>query len=79
MNTKEKQRHLHTVDRSATQRKRPVRRERKLKDSDVVYTPPKPFKRGRFILHLVTVAGFREADEATSVADRRDPFLDIMG
>ena len=56
MNTKEKQRHLHTVDRSSTQRKRPVRRERKLKDSDVVYTPPKPFKRGRFILHLVTVA-----------------------
>ena len=34
----------------------PVRRQRKLRDSDVVYTPPKPFKRGRFLLHLATVA-----------------------
>ena len=56
MNTKEKQRHLHTVDRTPTKGKRPVRRERKLKDSDVIYTPPKPFKRGKFILHLITVA-----------------------
>ena len=30
-------------------------------------------------MHLVTVSRFREADEATSVADRRDPILDIMG
>ena len=36
--------------------KAPVRRQRKLRDSDVVYTPPKPFKRGRFLLHLATVA-----------------------
>ena len=56
MNTKEKRRHLHAVNRKPVQGQRPVRRERKLKDSDVIYTPPKPFKRGRFILHLVTVA-----------------------
>ena len=30
-------------------------------------------------VHLVTVARFREGDEATSVVDRRDPFLDIIG
>ena len=36
--------------------KAPVRRQRKLRDSDVVYTPPKSFKRGRFLLHLATVA-----------------------
>ena len=36
--------------------KKPVRRQRKLRDADVVYTPPKPFKRGRFLLHLATVA-----------------------
>ena len=29
--------------------------------------------------HLVMVARFRHTDEATSVADRRDPILDIMG
>ena len=56
MNTKEKRKHLRTVDRNPTTGKRPVRKERKLRDSDVIYTPPKPFKRGRFILHLVTVA-----------------------
>ena len=37
-------------------RRRPVRKERKLRDADVVYTPPKPFKRGQFLLHLATVA-----------------------
>ena len=56
MDTKEKRRRPQPVRRSAEQGKRPVRRERKLRDSDVVYTPPKPFKRGRFLLHLVTVA-----------------------
>ena len=56
MNTKEKRKHLRTVDRSPSQGKRPVRKERKLRDADVVYTPPKPFKRGRFLLHLATVA-----------------------
>ena len=56
MNTKERRKHLRTVNRTPSSGKRPVRRERKLKDSDVIYTPPKPFKRSRFILHLVTVA-----------------------
>ena len=56
MDTKEKRRRPQPVRRSSEQGKRPVRRERKLRDSDVVYTPPKPFKRGRFLLHLVTVA-----------------------
>lgn len=55
MDTKEKRRRPQPVRRSSEQGKRPVRRERKLRDSDVVYTPPKPFKRGRFLLHLVTV------------------------
>ena len=55
MNTKEKRKHLRKVERSAPKRGKPVRKERVLKDSDVVYTPPKPFKRGRFILHLATV------------------------
>lgn len=56
MDTKEKRRRPQPVRRSSEQGKRPVRRERKLRDSDVVYTPPKPFKRGRFLLHLITVA-----------------------
>ena len=56
MDTKEKRRRPQPVRRSSEQGKRSVRRERKLRDSDVVYTPPKPFKRGRFLLHLVTVA-----------------------
>ena len=55
MDTKEKKRRPQPVRRSSEQGKRPVRRERKLRDSDVVYTPPKPFKRGRFLLHLITV------------------------
>ena len=56
MDTKEKRRRPQPVDRHPSQGKRPVRKERKLRDSDVVYTPPKPFKRGRFLLHLATVA-----------------------
>lgn len=55
MNTKEKRKKLRTVSSTPSSQKRPVRKERKLKDADVIYTPPKPFKRGRFILHLVTV------------------------
>lgn len=55
METKEKRKRLQAVGGRSGQTKRPVRKERKLKDSDVVYTPPKPFKRGRFLLHLVTV------------------------
>lgn len=39
-----------------TPRKKTPPKERKLKDADVVYTPPKPFNRGRFVLRLATVA-----------------------
>ena len=56
MKTKERRKKLRTVSSAPTSQKRPVRKERKLKDADVIYTPPKPFKRGRFVLHLVTVA-----------------------
>ena len=56
MNTKERRKNLRTVNSTPVPKKRPVRKERKLKDADVIYTPPKPFKRGRFVLHLVTVA-----------------------
>lgn len=55
MDTKERRKRLQPVGGRPKQGSRPVRRERKLKDSDVVYTPPKPFKRGRFLLHLATV------------------------
>ena len=55
MDTKEKRRGPQPVSRRPAQGNRPVRKERKLRDSDVVYTPPKPFKRGRFLLHLTTV------------------------
>lgn len=55
MDTKEKRRNLRPVDRRPPQRKRPVRKERKLRDADVVYTPPKPFQRGKFLLHMVTI------------------------
>ena len=55
MNTKERRKKLRTVSSAPVSQKRPVRKERKLKDADGVYTPPKPFKRGRFVLHLVTV------------------------
>ena len=55
METKEKKRHPYTVTERPPKGKRPERKERKLKDSDVIYTPPKPFQRGRFILRLVTV------------------------
>ena len=43
------------VPSKAPRKKGTPRKERKLRDSDVVYTPPKPFKRGRFVLHLATV------------------------
>ena len=56
MDTKEKRRRPRTASGTAGHSQKPVRKERKLKDSDVIYTPPKPFKRGRFILRLVTVA-----------------------
>ena len=55
MDTKERRKHLKPVGGRPSQGKRPVRKERKLRDADVVYTPPKPFKRGKFVLSLVTV------------------------
>ena len=56
MDTKERRKRLQPVGSKTGAAKRPVRKERKLRDSDVVYTPPKPFKRGKFVLSLVTVA-----------------------
>lgn len=56
METKDKRRHPYKVSAKPAKGNKPERKERKLKDSDVIYTPPKPFKRGRFILRLVTVA-----------------------
>ena len=56
METKDKAKRPRTNLKATPQKKRPVKKERKLRDSDVVYTPPKPFKRGRFLLHLATVA-----------------------
>lgn len=55
---------MDTKDRRRSARPSPTRKptkrvqnktERKLKDADVIYTPPKPFHRGRFILHLLTI------------------------
>ena len=56
METKDKRKRPYRVSGNGAKGTKPVRKERKLKDSDVIYTPPKPFKRGRFILRLVTVA-----------------------
>ena len=56
MDTKDKRRRPRPTSAAAPTRKRTARKERKLRDSDVVYTPPKPFKRGRFLLRLATVA-----------------------
>ena len=56
MDTKERRRGQRP---SPAKQKKPQaanRRERKLRDSDVVYIPPKPFRRGRFLLRLATVA-----------------------
>lgn len=55
MDTKDKRRRPRPTSAAAPARKRTAQKERKLRDSDVVYTPPKPFKRGRFLLHLATV------------------------
>lgn len=56
MDTKDTRRRPRTGSGSAVRSRKPARKERKLKDSDVIYTPPKPFKRSRFLLHLATVA-----------------------
>lgn len=53
MDTKEKKKN--TASAGNRNRVR-VRQKKKPVDQDVVYTPPKPFNRGRFLLHLATVA-----------------------
>ena len=54
MNTKDKRRRPASSVKTRTAK--PARKkQRKLRDSDVVYTPPKPFRRGRFLLRLATV------------------------
>ena len=55
METKDSRNGPRPVPSKAPRKKGTSRKERKLRDSDVVYTPPKPFKRGRFVLHLATV------------------------
>lgn len=50
-----KDRNMRPRSAPAAGQKRPVRKERKLRDSDVVYTPPKPFKWGVFLLSMATV------------------------
>lgn len=56
METKERRKHPRSSSAKRTSGKTAHRKERKLRDSDVVYTPPKPFRRGRFLLRLATVA-----------------------
>ena len=56
METKDKRQRPRLTTTPAPKRKRTAVKERKLRDSDVIYTPPKTFKRGKFLLHLATVA-----------------------
>lgn len=56
METKDRSNRPRPTPTAVPQKKRAAKKERKLRDSDVVYTPPKPFKRGRFLLRLATVA-----------------------
>lgn len=55
METKDRHNRPRPTHRVVPQKKHSPRKERKLKDSDVIYTPPKAFKRGRFLLHLASV------------------------
>lgn len=55
MDTKERRRRPKPSPTKRTSGTAARKKERKLRDSDVVYTPPKPFHRGRFLLRLVTV------------------------
>lgn len=56
MDTKQKNRRPGPAPVKSRSSKKTTQKERKLRDSDVVYTPPKPFRRGKFLLHLATVA-----------------------
>lgn len=53
MDTKEKKRNTASAGTRSRER---VRQKKKPVDQDVVYTPPKPFNRGKFLLRLATVA-----------------------
>ena len=55
METKDRSKRPRPTHTVVPQKKRAARKERKLRDSDVIYTPPKVFKRNRFLLHLATV------------------------
>ena len=55
MDTKERRRGQRPSPAKQVKNKGTNQRERRLRDSDVVYTPPKPFRRGRFLLRLATV------------------------
>lgn len=56
METKDRSKRPRPTHRVVPQKKRTPRKERKLEDSDVIYTPPKAFKRGQFLMHLASVA-----------------------
>lgn len=56
METKDRRTGPRPVPQTGPKKKRSAPRERKLRDSDVIYTPPKAFKRGRFLLQLASVA-----------------------
>ena len=56
METKDRSKRPRPTHRVVPQKKRTPGKERKLKDSDVIYTPPKAFKRRQFLMHLASVA-----------------------
>ena len=56
MDTKERRRGPRPSPVKQNRTQKTPHKERKLRDSDVVYIPPKPFRRGRFLLRLATVA-----------------------
>lgn len=55
MDTREKRRRPRPAAGRTQSKRQPVRRRRSVRDSDVVYTPPKPFQRSRFLLRLAIV------------------------
>lgn len=55
METKDRRTGPRPVPQSGPRKTQPSRKERKLRDADVIYTPPKTFKRSRFLLHLASV------------------------
>lgn len=56
METKDKRKGPRPVPNTGPKRRRSAPKERKLRDADVIYTPPKTFKRSRFLMQLATVA-----------------------